>query len=189
MFWVGSIHSPNITFKMQLIQKLRGKAPLPMALREMTRTHSQNVLTRRASMTTSLASSSPSITLRSIRSSDLLRLSTSNSFFCNANWRRKSIQNYSWKSDGSPEVKHGGYRTSISNTGRRKPAVSRGSLASRSSLDKLQANERTHLYKEGVVLPEEWYPRLSSGLQRHVCVHTCTFTHLNAHTYKREQEE
>lgn len=160
-----------------------------MALREMIRTHSQNVLTRRASMTTSLASSSPSITLRSIRSSDLLRLSTSNSFFCNANWRRKSIQNYSWKSDVSPEVKPGGYRTSISNTGRRKPAVSRGSLASRSSLDKLQANERTHLYKEGVVLPEEWYPRLSSGLQRHVCVHTCTFTHLNAHTYKREQEE
>ena len=68
-----------------------------MALWEMIRTRSQNVLTRRASMTTSLASSSPSITLRSIRSSDLLRLSTSNSFFCNANWRPESIQNYSWK--------------------------------------------------------------------------------------------
>ena len=161
---------------MQLIQKLTGKAPLPMALREMIRTHSQNVLTRRASMTTSLASSSPSITLRSIRSSDLLRLSTSNSFFCNANGRRKSIQNYSWKSDVSPEVKHGGYRISISNTGRRKPAVSRGSLASRSSLDKLQANERTHLYEEGVVSPEEWCPRLSSGLQRHVYIHVHSHT-------------
>lgn len=161
---------------MQLIQKLRGKAPLPMALWEMIRTQSQNVLTRRASMTTSLASSSPSITLRSIRSSDLLRLSTSNSFFCNANWRLESIQNYSWKSGVSPEVKHGGYRISISNTGRRKPAVSRGSLASRSSLDKLQANDRTHLYKEGVVLTEEWYPRLSSGLQRHVYIHVHSHT-------------
>lgn len=59
------------------------------------------------------------------------------------------------KSDVSPEVKHGGSRISISNTRKRKPAVSRGSLASQSSLDKLQANERTHLYKEGVVLPEE----------------------------------
>lgn len=57
------------------------------------------------------------------------------------------------KSDVSPEVKHGGSR--ISNTGKRKPAVSRGSLASQSSLDKLQSNERTHLYTEGVVLPEE----------------------------------
>lgn len=167
---------------MQLIQKLRREVPLPLALWEMIRTHSQNVLTRRASMTKSLASSSPSITLRSIRSSDLLRLSTSNSFFWNENWKMESVQNHSWKSNVYPEAKHGDYKISISNTGKRKPAVPRGSLVSQSSFDKLQANERPRLYNRRGRNVWRMIPKIVLW-SPHECIDTCTFIHLPLNKY------
>lgn len=142
-------------------------------------------------MTTSLASSSPSITLRSIRSSDLLRLSTSNSFFCNANWRLESIQNYSWKSDVSLEAKHDSYRISMSHTGRRKTPVFRGSMANQSSKINFRPM-REHIFTRKMLYclknDTQGCLLVSTGMSTYMYIHTlslqCTYIQKRARIIK-----